>query len=395
MPEVLSDLIGLIYDCVVEPDRWPDTIGEICRQIGCVQGVIMDIDLIHSAHRFLSTWGIGADWTSRYLEHGEEVTATYRAFSEAPRHPIDEPLLLYRHVPDPAMLASRIYNEWVRPQHLCDFIQNIVLRAPGRLGVFAASRHEGAGILTDREIATLRLLAPHIRRAVTIGDILDRKKLEAHALAATLDNLAAGIAVIAEDNKVLYANAAADRMLAAGDPVRAASGRLSARDTVARAELSRAVALARDNEAGIGATGIGVALRGAGGEPAIAHVLPLARGDVRTRLMPQATAALFISQAEALRAPDTKALAQSFGLTPMEARVLARLAIGNTLAEAARALAIAETTAKTHLGNIFAKTGVARQADLIALVHRLAPPLRQNGGRSARGQAAAFPQDPS
>jgi DNA-binding CsgD family transcriptional regulator len=47
------------------------------------------------------------------------------------------------------------------------------------------------------------------------------------------------------------------------------------------------------------------------------------------------------------------------------------------LVEAAAALGIAETTAKTHLSRIFAKTGVSRQAELVALVHRLTPPLQR------------------
>jgi DNA-binding CsgD family transcriptional regulator len=53
------------------------------------------------------------------------------------------------------------------------------------------------------------------------------------------------------------------------------------------------------------------------------------------------------------------------------------LAEGAKLAEAAVALGIADTTAKTHLTHIFSKTGVSRQVDLIALIHRLVPPVQK------------------
>jgi len=46
------------------------------------------------------------------------------------------------------------------------------------------------------------------------------------------------------------------------------------------------------------------------------------------------------------------------------------------LVETAVTLGIASTTAKSHLENIFAKTGVARQADLVRLATGLAPPTR-------------------
>jgi DNA-binding CsgD family transcriptional regulator len=244
------------------------------------------------------------------------------------------------------------------------------------VGVFAANRHNTAGPVSDREIAILRLLAPHIRRAVTIGDLLDLKKLEVQALGSTLNNLAAAVIVVAGDNRILYANHAARHMFAAGRPVRSVGGRLAARGE-ADAELTKAIELARRDEAGIGATGIGVSLGTAAGEPAVAHVLPLARGDLRTRLVPQATAAIFITRAVGVAAPNIGSVAAAFGLTPAETRVLERLLNGMSLVEAAAALAIGETTAKTHLSHIFAKAGVSRQAELVALVHRLQPPLRE------------------
>jgi hypothetical protein len=58
--------------------------------------------------------------------------------------------------------------------------------------------------------------------------------------------------------------------------------------------------------------GIGVALGASGGEPSIAHVLPLTGGDLRTRLVPQATAAVFITRAEAKPAANLQPVADNF-----------------------------------------------------------------------------------
>jgi DNA-binding CsgD family transcriptional regulator len=66
-----------------------------------------------------------------------------------------------------------------------------------------------------------------------------------------------------------------------------------------------------------------------------------------------------------------------FKLTPAEARLLAQLVSGASLAEAALNLGIAEATARTHRNHVFTKTGVSRRADLIVLVGRLLPPIRQ------------------
>ena len=94
--------------------------------------------------------------------------------------------------------------------------------------VSAANRHESVGFVTDREIAITRMLAPHLRRAVTISDLMGTKALEAHALSATLDNFRTGVIVVAADGRVLHANDAARRMLDQGDLVRSVKGRLVA-----------------------------------------------------------------------------------------------------------------------------------------------------------------------
>jgi DNA-binding CsgD family transcriptional regulator len=128
----------------------------------------------------------------------------------------------------------------------------------------------------------------------------------------------------------------------------------------------------------LGGAGIGVVLEEAvsGQAPAVAHVLPLGGGEARRALGQGAAAAVFVS---APAAPDGERLAaamRSLGLTLAEVRLAERLAAGQTLTEARAALGIAETTAKTHLARIFEKAGVSRQQDLVALLARLASPLR-------------------
>jgi DNA-binding CsgD family transcriptional regulator/PAS domain-containing protein len=373
-PQRLSNLIGAIYDCTIDPDRWPDTMREICAEIECQESAIALADLEHSRHQVFRTWNRNPLWPPRHIEFADDIARYYKSVPALQARSIDEPLVSLRDVPTEVWTQSRFYLEWMKPQGFCDSIQILVLREPLRVGIFNAIRSERVGPVGDREIAILRLLAPHIRRSVTIGDVMDLKKIEVQALGAALDNLAAGVIVVAENNRILHANAAARAMFAAGYPIRAIHGRLSAPDANASFELSRAIDFARRNEAGIGATGIGVALNKPGGKPAVAHVLPLARGDIRTRLMPQATAAIFVAHGDGGPPANIAAVAQSFGLTPAETRFLDQLLRGGTLANAASAIGIAETTAKTHLSRIFAKTGVSRQADLVALIGRLALP---------------------
>ena len=106
----------------------------------------------------------------------------------------------------------------------------------------------------------------------------------------------------------------------------------------ANGKLSNAIALAQRDEATIGAAGIGVALKSSTGEPSIAHVLPLAHGNLRTRLVPKAAAAVFITQAAGPPPADIAAVADSYGLTAAETRMLEHLAHSESIADTASAL---------------------------------------------------------
>ena len=375
MMERLSDLIGSIYDCVLDPGGWPEAMRQICGEIDCTLGALLLVDVERPMVQFLSEWNTDPTWQARYVDYVEDTAQLFKNDPETFSRPIDEPVVLSRHVPAEIWRNTSLYQHWAKPQGLCDSIHLVVLRKQSRIGMLAANRHESVGPATDREVDILRFLAPHVRRAVTISDLLDLKSLERQALADSLDHVAAAVVVVADNQRILHANAAAEALFAGNGPVVERDGRLLATDARANAELANAIGMARLNEAEIGAAGIGVSLSGPGDLPVIAHVLPLAGGVLRTRLIQQATAAVFITSGAMPLALDLGAIASAFDLTGAELRLLQALLGGASLVQAGSALGIAESTAKTHLSHIFAKTGVTRQADLLALLHRLAPPI--------------------
>jgi DNA-binding CsgD family transcriptional regulator/PAS domain-containing protein len=341
-----------------------------------MSGFILLVDLEQSKHKFAHSWGLSPDWKERYSTYSDQLTGFYSLAFSRKYQPDGEPLIMSRFIDQTGPNGRRIYEDLRRTLSITDVMQTVVLREARRIAILTASRHQDDGGLMDQDAATMRLLVPHVRRAVKIIDLLDVRKIEADTLAATLDTFVAGIVVVGGEGRILHANDAAQRMLSAREPITAVNGILSAHNKTANKELLTAIRLARGNEAEIGNYGLGVPLRC--DEPSVAHVLPLARGDVRTRLMPQATAAIFITRAELKSSVDIRALARNFDLTAAEARLLEQLTCNATLSKAARTLRISQETARTHLAHIFSKTGVSRQADLLTLVERLAPPIRRS-----------------
>ena len=104
--------------------------------------------------------------------------------------------------------------------------------------------------------------------------------------------------------------------------------------------------------------------------PLIVEALPVA--GLAADAFGRARAVLVITDLEARPVPPEDALRAAFGLTPAEARLARRLAGGESLDDAADALGIAKNTARIQLRAVFAKTGTARQGELIALLAHLA-----------------------
>jgi DNA-binding NarL/FixJ family response regulator len=64
---------------------------------------------------------------------------------------------------------------------------------------------------------------------------------------------------------------------------------------------------------------------------------------------------------------SAKAVAAALDLTPSEARIVYGLAEGANVEEAAKLAGVSLSTARTYIKNVFSKTGVSRQAELVRL----------------------------
>lgn len=83
---------------------------------------------------------------------------------------------------------------------------------------------------------------------------------------------------------------------------------------------------------------------------------------------PQASTALFLSDTSRLFAPYHDWLCRFYGLTRLEAQLVTQIVEGRSLSDIAATLRVSIHTVRSYLKQIFGKTGVHRQADLVKLV---------------------------
>jgi DNA-binding CsgD family transcriptional regulator len=376
-PEKLSELIGGIYDCVLDPTNWEPVLASINREFNFAVAALGVVPFRPGGHTVNISVGADQDWL--------EVTDSdaYRAASLelwggpacVQQFPLDEPIVRSQLPAFRTRHTNRYFCDFLEPRGIFDALTISLAREPQLLGYVVFSRHVSAGEVREAEVNALRLLGPHFRRAVTISNLFDMKAIEAATFSSVLDGLALGLVLVDPQLGIVHANAVASELLAARDPIESQRGFLATRQLAANGALERAVRLASDDETAMGARGIGIPARRANGESCVIHVLPLRRGEMRRGLSQRATAALFVVPATAPAQVPADALALLYDLTPAEKRICELIADGETQSAIALTLGIARGTVKTRVLRIFDKTGCKRQLDLVKLVNSLRLPV--------------------
>jgi DNA-binding CsgD family transcriptional regulator len=370
--EQVSHLIGDIYDAALDPALWPVVLERCAGFVGGVASALFMKDSVRKTHNTVFAWGYDPDYTRVYLEKYVQLDpfTTGQFFFD-----VEEPMCLGDIMPHAEFRKSRFYDEWVRPQHWIDALGITLEKSLTTYAVFSVIRHETNGVIDDEAKRRARLIAPHVRRAVLIGKVVDLHKVEAAALADTLDGLAAAMFLVDAGGRISHANAAAHVMLAEGRILRAMAGKLAASDAHADRALRDIFLTAGAGDEAVGIKGVAVPL-GEHGERWLGHVLPLTSGARRKAgAAYSAVAAVFVRKAALDLPHPLETIVNTFKLTPAEMRVLTMIVEVGGVPEVARALGTSETTVKSHLQHVFEKTGTKRQADLVKLVAGFMSPL--------------------
>jgi DNA-binding CsgD family transcriptional regulator/PAS domain-containing protein len=372
--ELLSRLVAAIYDCALDPGRWPETLREVREALGFSNAMFTVWQAPAGRVLLNALSGIEPDYAAALGRHGADIVEQWGGAAAIDAFEVGEPKVLSWERPERGWIDSAYYRDWVAPQGIIDLMAVAVSRDQGTYCSVGFARHIEAGEIGPAEVAFTRLLVPHIQRAVAVSRILDVQAVTRATFAAVLDTLPAPVLVVDDVLGLVHANAAGDELLASSGGLGVENGRLALRSAAATAALRAAVTSGAEAEAELGRRGIGIPLPGPDAPPTILHVLPLRHGALRPGLIPSAAAAIFVSTAGSPKPAPEAALAALFDLTPAEARLFAALAGGGTLTDTAATLGIGVGTAKTHLLRLFAKTNTSRQGDLLRLADSLALP---------------------
>jgi DNA-binding CsgD family transcriptional regulator/PAS domain-containing protein len=362
----LSSVIGDIYDAAIDPTLWRQALASICAFVGGRSGVLYWHDAATESSQALHLFNEDPGYTRLYFEKYLPMNPLFPAGTFMAEGMVHSTTDIIR---EDELKQTRFYKEWIKPQGIGDALAINLENGMTRSSLINVRMDASLGFANEEARRRLALLVPHLQRAVAIGRLFNQSKAREGALTETLDHVEAAVFLVGRNGAIAFANDPARALLGEGSMVRERGAALHATAADTDRVLQDVVASAEKGDDSVGIRGVAVPLRVSGEERWFAHVLPLTSGRRRQAGHDHAAvAAVFIRKTTPNAPPPLEALAKLYKLTASEVRVLDAVLKVKGIKAMAETLGLSQATVKTHLQNLFRKTGASRQSELVKLV---------------------------
>lgn len=366
--ETANKLIGLAYESALDPIRWPVFLESAAQAINARSAFLRLVEYGAAKVGLFETVGYDPSFTAAYRNHFVRLDPYAEGLKRA---------ALGSVVPSEVVISlaerrkTEYHNDYERPQGIMNAAGCVLSRNDNHNLHFSIQRGPRAvSFGEDAEaLALLRTIMSHVARAMQVHRHLAEATEQQGLAFEALNHLRIGVILTDGRGKPFFINRAAEQFASAIHGLRVVAQGLALPLPADTGRLQKLIA-----EAGRIASGKGVAVQGylraalAGGAVLQILVVPLIPTQTRWGgFMPTGSVAVFLSKPGCQRLPWEK-VGAFYGLTRAEARLASKLAECLSLEEAAKMLTITLHTARSQLKAVFAKTGVRRQSELVALL---------------------------
>jgi DNA-binding CsgD family transcriptional regulator len=365
--ESVLALIELIYEAAGDPAKWVALLERLAGLTKAAVGTIHYQDGASQESNFSDLWNLDTGSVVPYT--------TYYGF----RNPLmtTRPAViragavntLQMLCPEDAFVRSEYYNDYLHHLGLLQCLA-ATLRNDGadssNLSLFRETHGEPFG---EEERKLLLILMPHLQRAFQLHTRIQGLERKAEAAEETLNELDHAVVMLGGRGTVLLVNDAARTLAASESALKLTPCGLMATAPSEDRKLRRLIqgALSTGRGAGVDAGGPITISREGLRQPLHVFVTPLRTQTLRLG-KETPVVAIFISDPERKPAKRSSVFAQLYGLTRAEARLAESLADGKGLKETSEQLGVAQSTLRSQLKSVFAKTNTNRQGQLIRLI---------------------------
>jgi DNA-binding CsgD family transcriptional regulator/PAS domain-containing protein len=366
MLDQFSDTIGKIYKAAAGEGRWEEALSSIEETTGSAGAVIGFVPL--------SADQMALNLAGRFTaEQCAIYSSTYQPICRRTQYMIDHPNLgvIYDDliISESEMDRDPVYD-WFGQHGLRYFVGSALPSTSTHHIVWSLQRSREQGHVQAGDIQLFEHISSHLARALRLADSLGTLRSFEALGWSVVESLTHALYALDPAGRLLFANAAARRLLRRNEGIAIVDGRLSVSRPVEQRELDRLIVDAAGAELGV-SSGMCRISRPTGGPPFAVSVAPLHPFSGQGVPGDPAAVAVVVTDPCARQVVEHGLLTNVYGLTDTEARLAEAVAQGHSLDTAAASLGMRVATARTHLKSIFLKLEVNRQQDLVRFLMTL------------------------
>ena len=340
-----DDMVALIYEAALMPERWPDLLETLGRRFGAAGGTLGRH--AHADPLMLHSPGL-SEVIAAYIAGGYHLDGR----RTEPLHQSDYPGFVadFDVLTDDQRDAMPVYREFLGPRKLAIGVGTAVVGAAGERLILTLEGFPSRDAVTAA-IPGLDRLRPHLARSALLASELQLRAC--NSMVDGFQRIGAAAAILGDAGRVVAANACFVAEFGAQLADHRDRLRLAHRDS----DQQLGAALAATLSTGQGAS---VAMRddlGAG--VAALHLVPIARAAQEVFVGARAIA--LVTRPKTGQAPSAQLIQSLFDLTPTEAHVARAVATGESIEFIARQTGKAVETVRSHLKRVYSKTATGRQ----------------------------------
>lgn len=382
--DLLPDLLGHLYESVLEPQRLDAAMERVAGWLGMDCSHLIGWDSARFVPRMAVVTQDTVDHVSpEYVEYYSHIDPRRARMAGVP---LGEVLMCQQTFDDTFVGRNEFFQDFLIPRGR-RYTMGAHLHRDAEMDFYITFYHRvGREPFSDDQLLRARHMVPHLQRLTRLLRTTDRWRAAARQGELALDALDQGVLLLDARGEVLFSNQRAQSLLRAQDCLGLKKGCLHALSVAGQLLLGATMARVMQ-------TGVPESLRlfgtSASADVPAPHCLTLTRLARDAHLPAHALHAraellVLVSVPQAQRSVTAHQLMQLFSLTSAEARLAHALARGWSVDEYAKVQGLGMPTVRTQVRAVLDKTGTTRQQDLVRML-ALLPSARQSSRSSGVG----------
>jgi PAS domain-containing protein len=219
------EVLELVQEAALEPAAWERVLRQLAKLTLCTAGGL-------TIENPKTGEGTPPVYFGFDENHVEKTFAYYLPMNPLFKiAPLMKPGFIVTNgdvIPTEKFRRTEFYDCWARPQNLCSPLTLVLHRADSVYCPLTLVRSDGTGEATDDDRALLTRLAPHLIRAMRVSMQLNLLRHQRFAMEQSLTRIAIAVLLLNRRKRVVFANPAAEKLLASGTALTTVNGALEA-----------------------------------------------------------------------------------------------------------------------------------------------------------------------